>query len=81
MWIKYRLGATTQYGYEFKEGEATEVTDPRAIGKLSSNIMFEVVDAEGQEEPYLIDEPLETEREAPPRRGGWPKGKSRKVTS
>lgn len=33
-------GSTTIFGYTFKAGEAVEVTDERAIGKLKASVLF-----------------------------------------
>jgi hypothetical protein len=33
-------GSTTIFGHTFKAGEAVEVTDERAIGKLKASVLF-----------------------------------------
>lgn len=43
--VTYLEGRTSQYGYEFTAGEATEVTDEKHLAKFRGNAFFAVDDA------------------------------------
>lgn len=55
-------GFIDQYGVKFVPGEASEVSDTFAIGKLSNHPLFEAV---GDSAPVVTEEPK--------KRGGRPK--------
>lgn len=43
--VTYLDGRTSQYGYEFTAGVATEVTDEKHLAKFRGNAAFEVTEA------------------------------------
>lgn len=58
-------GSTTIFGYTFTAGEAVEVTDERAIGKLKASVLFAHNEEPAKPEPAKAEEP-------PKRRGRPP---------
>lgn len=50
-------GSTTIFGHTFKAGEAVEVTDPRAIGKLKASVLF-AHNEEPEPQPAKAEEPV-----------------------
>ncbi|WJR67237.1 hypothetical protein QTA58_00235 [Neorhizobium sp. CSC1952] len=43
--VKYKPGTTSQYGYDFADGKAVEVTDAKHLAKFRGNPFFEVIEA------------------------------------
>ncbi|MDX3926742.1 MAG: hypothetical protein QHC90_13185 [Shinella sp.] len=64
--VKYRPGATSQFGYDFEEGKSVEVTDARHLAKFRGNPFFEV--AEAKEQPKADDNELKAVHRG---RGSW----------